>query len=368
MHSINYLLTLLLTCVFWSSPTFATETEHNSPTRTSPDTIPLGFPTQIRRRLGAQLFRHARRDDTCPTDYFQCGNGLPSSFCCANGDSCVALANNTSALCCPEGQDCSKIEPISCNIDGQNPVAYPTFAVHTTNLTGQLPTCGTACCPFGYSCSGGDTCVRTTTKSDALVTDTPSSTTASTASTGSAVLATATPKTTTNPSDSTTDIPGTADQDNGSSTSSSGNDRRTIAIAAGSSAAGVVSIGAILFFAWSRRRRSANSTAASQDQVSAPKFSPTPPPLPEKEPHLVVKRKRKSFLSWVPSVINRAPAELPATPVSFSAWSPAPDGAQWGQVQLPPGAHRPYPRDSLRIEEVHELEADARWLPRQNFI
>lgn len=94
--------------------------------------------------------------------------------------------------------------------------------------------------------------------------------------------------------------------------------------------------------------------------MSVSQFPATPPPLPEKEPHQIPKRKRKSLLSWVPSIINRTPAELPATPVSFSAWN-----RQWGQPQRPDGAHRPYPRDSLTIEEVYEL--DGRWLPQERY-
>ncbi|KAL1881868.1 hypothetical protein Daus18300_000922 [Diaporthe australafricana] len=144
---------------------------------------------------------------------------------------------------------------------------------------------------------------------------------------------------------------------------------KTIGIAAGSAVGGVAAVAGILIFAWTRRKRAKESTKETTKQKRPPITHPhiaqgpseTPPPLPPKEYYQQTpKKKRRSMKpSWVPSVINRtAPAELPATPVSFSAWN-----SQWDGVQPPNRAHRPYPRDSMSPPQTYELE--ARWLPQQ---
>ncbi|KAK2602477.1 hypothetical protein N8I77_009005 [Diaporthe amygdali] len=140
---------------------------------------------------------------------------------------------------------------------------------------------------------------------------------------------------------------------------------KTIGIATGSAVGGVAAVAGIVIFAWIKRKR-IKETAKQKRQSISQRFSATPPPLPPKEypkeyyRQPTPKKKRRSMVpSWVPSVINRtAPAELPATPVSFSAWN-----SQWDGVQPPNRAHRPYPRDSMSPPQVYEL--DARWLPQQ---
>ncbi|KUI71796.1 hypothetical protein VM1G_06715 [Cytospora mali] len=132
---------------------------------------------------------------------------------------------------------------------------------------------------------------------------------------------------------------------------------RSIGIAAGSAVAGVAAVAGFLAFAWFRRRR-LKEKLQGERQSSNQRLSPPPPPVPLKEYHQVLKKKRRSILSWVPSVINSTPAELPATPVPLSARNNQGDG-----VQPPIAAHRPYPRDSLTLPECYELE--ARWLPKE---
>lgn len=107
----------------------------------------------------------------------QCGSGLPGNFCCPSSETCIVLASNTTALCCATAEDCEVISPITCNIQAQNVTAHPGQPLMTTNLTGTLATCGTGCCPFGYSCSGAS-CV--------IDADQDSTTSASTASSSSA--------------------------------------------------------------------------------------------------------------------------------------------------------------------------------------
>lgn len=93
---------------------------------------------------------------SCPqATSIQCGNGLPGDFCCASDSYCTILAHNTTAICCPNGADCASIAPLSCNIQVQNVTLYPTTVVMTTNLTAVLQSCGSACCPHGYTCLNG---------------------------------------------------------------------------------------------------------------------------------------------------------------------------------------------------------------------
>ncbi|KUI60046.1 hypothetical protein VP1G_11185 [Cytospora mali] len=95
---------------------------------------------------------------------------------------------------------------------------------------------------------------------------------------------------------------------------------RSIGITAGSAVAGVAAVAGFLAFAWLRRRR-LREKLQKERQSNNQRLSPPPPPVPLKEYHQVPKKKRKSILSWVPSVINSTPAELPATPVPLSAWN-----------------------------------------------
>lgn len=95
---------------------------------------------------------------TCPqSGYTQCTNmGLPSDFCCPPTSTCIALAQNTTLLCCPSGSDCSTIQPITCDIAQQNITAHPDNTLKTTALTASLEKCGSNCCPFGYTCVNGN--------------------------------------------------------------------------------------------------------------------------------------------------------------------------------------------------------------------
>ncbi|KAI0193318.1 hypothetical protein EV127DRAFT_14245 [Xylaria flabelliformis] len=102
------------------------------------------------------------RDDTCVAGFTKCPQaGLPGNFCCSTGSTCNLLAGGTTILCCPQGSDCATIQPISCTISLQDPVANPKAQVKTTELNGKLPTCAKGCCPFGYHCDAGNAnCVK----------------------------------------------------------------------------------------------------------------------------------------------------------------------------------------------------------------
>ncbi|KAK3337163.1 hypothetical protein B0T19DRAFT_62840 [Cercophora scortea] len=157
------------------------------------------------------------RQSSCAADFNRCTKGnFPDYFCCPNNTTCVNLAGNTTLLCCPMGNDCAKIKSISCDITLQDGKLHPEAVIKTTALGGTLGRCKTAntCCPFGYTCTDSDECVKnldqsvapsqtsiptTTTSSPSSTTSIISSTTqtSSTASTSSSIGTTTTPSTST---------------------------------------------------------------------------------------------------------------------------------------------------------------------------
>jgi hypothetical protein len=102
------------------------------------------------------------RASTCLySSYVQCPQaGLPPNFCCPPISVCISLAANTTVLCCPAGEDCSVVRPITCDITVQDSNLYPNNTLKTTELNGMLPTCGSLCCPFGFSCDSVEDCVE----------------------------------------------------------------------------------------------------------------------------------------------------------------------------------------------------------------
>ncbi|EMF10171.1 uncharacterized protein SEPMUDRAFT_151187 [Sphaerulina musiva SO2202] len=144
-----------------------------------------------------------KRADTCGGDsaLSQCGSGFPSDFCCGENTVCLSLNTTTTitaALCCPAGQSCSTISPVSCDQTYQNATSNPGSQLHS-KPTARLDTCGDACCPMGYRCSG-KLCIAlsesevATTSSSALSSATSSaSPTATTSSETSTADPTSTP-------------------------------------------------------------------------------------------------------------------------------------------------------------------------------
>ncbi|PWY78497.1 hypothetical protein BO94DRAFT_537686 [Aspergillus sclerotioniger CBS 115572] len=125
-----------------------------------------------------------RSSDSCPSNYNKCADSkLPASFCCSSSSTCISLDDSSSAICCPDGESCQYIEPITCNVQLQNATAHPKNSVKTTRLDDSLPTCGSACCPFGYTCTGDSLCVMNT--SSASTAAASQSTTMSTSTVGS---------------------------------------------------------------------------------------------------------------------------------------------------------------------------------------
>ncbi|OHE98916.1 hypothetical protein CORC01_05812 [Colletotrichum orchidophilum] len=184
------------------------------------------------------------RQDTCAAEGFtSCGNGLPGNFCCETGKNCITLAGNTTVLCCPEGSSCEKIKTITCNINLQDPQAYPDAPIKTKALKGKLGTCGDDCCPFGYSCNSLTQCVLDSdqTKAPEEASTTPPEPTSTSTAAPSVIPTTLTPSTT------------PADNDN------KDNDTFPTAIVIGSLCGLLVGVGlgvALLLFCARRRRRS----------------------------------------------------------------------------------------------------------------
>jgi len=141
--------------------------------------------------MGAFRISHAfdtfellsRSSDLCPSSYDTCGGDLPSDFCCPSSSTCISLDGATSAICCPSGASCDYISPIVCDVQQQNATANPNSSLKTSRLGDSLPTCGGACCPFGYICQGDSTCALDKKSSS---NETPASSTSPTSSSISA--------------------------------------------------------------------------------------------------------------------------------------------------------------------------------------
>ncbi|KAJ5175017.1 uncharacterized protein N7482_000894 [Penicillium canariense] len=148
-----------------------------------------------------------RGSSSCPSSYDTCGGSLPDTFCCPSSSICIGLDDASSAICCPSGASCDYISPIVCDVQEQNATAHPKNSVKTTKLDSSLPTCGDACCPFGYTCQGNSTCaLNQKTSSTASSTSQASSTSTSTATdtTGATFTPVASPSSSASQDNSTT--------------------------------------------------------------------------------------------------------------------------------------------------------------------
>lgn len=119
------------------------------------------------------------RESQCSAGLLSCPASLPDNFCCSQGTSCIPLAGNTTALCCPTGQTCEKIQPITCDVVQQDPTINESSPIKTTILFVPLAKCGAnLCCPFGYSCVGGSQCQKNSDQTKRPDTTTSSSSSA----------------------------------------------------------------------------------------------------------------------------------------------------------------------------------------------
>lgn len=123
---------------------------------TVPSATALSSALSTAQALGVLEARASTCANSTATSCSTVDSRLPGDICCATGTSCISLDHGFSAICCPEGIDCSAILPITCNIALQDPNQHPDAVIQTTNLTATLPTCGDNCCPFGYTCASGN--------------------------------------------------------------------------------------------------------------------------------------------------------------------------------------------------------------------
>lgn len=100
-----------------------------------------------------------RSTDSCSNSYSQCGSAFPNNFWCPSSATCIGTNDNSTAICCPSGQNCDNISPIACDIQLQNATAYPKSNIKTTKLDAKLESCGDSCCPPGFTCLSGKVCI-----------------------------------------------------------------------------------------------------------------------------------------------------------------------------------------------------------------
>jgi hypothetical protein len=141
---------------------------------TAPALVTMIFPTSRARlsRISLFLLVAAAVTPTYASDLFlrqastcggnkglaQCGKDFPSDFCCPKDSACMSLGSGDvqSVICCPSGSDCAYIQPITCDVTQLNATLHPDNQMHLSDTTGiELPTCGSKCCPLGYSCKSG---------------------------------------------------------------------------------------------------------------------------------------------------------------------------------------------------------------------
>ena len=300
----------------------------------------------------------------CLKDYNLCGQGLPVNFCCSPDTQCIALASNTTALCCPLGFDCNAITPTTCSTELMNAENHPQSPILTTALDAELPSCGKGtCCPFGYECvttGGALRCVMA--KNQAVYTSlvpqqTKSVTTTSRATmttSSTSATTTADPVTSMAPSSATT----TATADTITKPESAGASGRSAGLIAGSVVAVIVLLVGLTFIVWNRRRKlrdfrskPAKELPPYQNQHKHPWPYQQPPTYPAyafpktdpmKGPHQIPPKFCKTLtvspayapveaFAELPTMTPQpplpqphnppSPIELPASPVSFSMWS-----------------------------------------------
>lgn len=195
------------------------------------------------------------RQSTCAPDFNQCRDAdLPDNFCCPSDQNCIVLAGKTTVLCCPEGSDCRRIQPLPCNIDLQDAERHPEAVVKTTALDGIMEQCADQCCPFGYTCSNDECIMDEDQTAPPSETTTRPATTRTTSTSPSTSATSATTTSTTSDATDVTDSPSTTDGPNETRRSSSG---LPIAAIAGGAVGGAILliVAAIIAFIFYKKKK-----------------------------------------------------------------------------------------------------------------
>ncbi|KAB5531230.1 hypothetical protein GE09DRAFT_379203 [Coniochaeta sp. 2T2.1] len=313
---------------------------------------------------GMMVLGAAGAASMCLEDNKSCGQGLPANFCCSPDTQCIALASNTTALCCLLGFDCNAITPITCDVELMNAEKHPESSILTTALDAELPSCGKGtCCPFGYECvaTGGSLrCIMA--KHQAAYTSlvrqqtTGATTTSQATTTTVATSATVTAHFTT--SNAVPLATTTAAADTSIKPESVGAAGRSAGLIAGSVVAAIVLLGGLTAVFWTRRRKLRN--LRSQPAKALPPYQnqnqhPWTYQAPAYPAYIIPKTDTMKGSHHGPPTICEAltaspayvsveafaelpgtmtsqppppkannapsPVELPASPVSFSMWS-----------------------------------------------
>ena len=88
-------------------------------------------------------------------DLKQCGGNFDPSFCCQAGAICISFNNDQNVLCCPAGNNCRTVMPISCSVNLFNATLFPNNPLHGSKPVKDLAKCGEKCCPPGFTCKDG---------------------------------------------------------------------------------------------------------------------------------------------------------------------------------------------------------------------
>ncbi|KAK1984234.1 hypothetical protein LZ30DRAFT_586615 [Colletotrichum cereale] len=321
---------------------------------------PITLETHETRRL---IPRALRPNASCPVKgYNACGSGMADYFCCPSDTTCLVLAENTTALCCPKGASCDVISPIICDITAQDVVENPTSPIHTTKLKESLPSCGSRCCPFGYTCQGGSACVldqeqkshastsvSPTTSTKTTTSGTQTSTHAATPTPSESVPGAPTPSASLGQEPSAPSV--TVPTETPAAATPAANSTPG-GIIAGTTVAAVASVALLTCLLWLKRRSISEKVGSvrfprpwqqlreqgSEQDVSLPRYN-SPPPAYTIE--MKAPSKQPTFRHYSPeSVGDIVPVELPATPVSFSVWNVRVEG----QSRRPRTHYEPYRR------------------------
>ncbi len=344
MYTLKVVLLLLSSLVFSSS--LALESEQSS------------GPVALRWETHASSLLGDRRDPTrtvqpaCPgSEYSSCGADLPTGFCCRANEVCLPLAANTTALCCPQGVSCARIQPVECNIQAQNITAAPKSPIHTLALYTNLSQCGksdngaSTCCPFGYHCDNG-ACVLDSDQGEDIY--------------GYLILERreAAAQNTTKPTFGAEP----------SELGSSGGGVSRIGIAVGSAAVGSFSLAAIVFFFRMKRAKIPSFTMLRHKsrQRRSMQEKPLPPlPLQTFKPSPLPPYRKLPNPGTVPlHAINTQPAytnsfspiELPATPLSYNMWSNR-NSSTVSKLVRPTSTFHPYQSPWILEEQIYRPSA-----------
>ena len=202
----------------------------------------------------------ARQADVCggDDDLNQCGSELPDNFCCPKGTECLPADRGRTVICCPSGQNCSFVKPVTCDISQQNATRFPSNLVHTTELDSDLISCGSSCCPGGYACQSGMCAFRKD------ISRPISSTTSSTASplTSSTSLSSTVPASSESSSDESAASEGSSNDDNSFPATA-------VIVGIISGIAFCALLAALIIFLRRRRRRLANKSSRSPSTITS---------------------------------------------------------------------------------------------------